>query len=82
MSMHECMCYTYEHPWYACGLEPQLRLFLTVFVCSVHDGWKKKIHKVMVPIPHAHKTPLILLGPMEFSIKFDTVKSGWSIGYT
>ena len=54
VSVHECMCYTYEHPWYACGLEPQQQLFLIVFVCSVHDGCEKKIHKVMVLITHAY----------------------------
>ena len=30
---------------------------------------------------HYHIISLTLLRPMEFSIKFDTVKSGWSIVY-
>ena len=36
-------------------------------------------HEIMIYLTHLYK--VTLLRPMEFSINFDTVKSGWSIVY-
>ena len=56
-----------------------LQFYINVYNYSIKTlQFYKTVHKTRL---HSHFQSLTHLGPMEFSIKFNTLKPGWSIIY-